>query len=50
VTCRADNPEGGVIRVRCSRNKSHAGRHYDKTVDIEFDLPQRLRSKKAGST
>lgn len=50
ATCRADSPSGGVIRVKCTEGKRHAGRHFDCTVEIRFDLPRRLRSGKQGNT
>lgn len=50
VTCRADKPSGGNIRVRCGRKPGHTTRHYDPSVDLEFDLPGRLKSGRTGNT
>jgi hypothetical protein len=47
-SCRTDNPKGGVTRVRCTQDKKHAGRHFDASVEIEYDLPTRIRSVKNG--
>ena len=50
VTCRADLPDGGNTRVLCGRDKGHKTRHYDPSVDLEFDLPERLKSRRTGNT
>jgi len=49
-TCRANRPGGGSVRVRCSKDKSHNGRHYDESVDLEFSVPGRLRAGRQGNT
>lgn len=50
VTCRADKPGGGNVRVRCCKSPSHGGKHYDKSVGLEFSLPGKLRAGRHGST
>lgn len=55
ATCRASNPEGGVVKVRCTRPKGHAPgcdlrEHYDETVDVSYNLPGKLRAERRGNT
>jgi len=50
VTCRADKPEGGNIRVRCSKPVAHHGKHYDESVGLKFTVPKRLRTGRQGNT
>lgn len=48
--CRADNPEGGVIKVRCSKKPHPGNDHYDCTVGVQFRMPPKLRAGKQGNT
>lgn len=50
MTCRADRPEGGNVRVRCTKAPSHGGRHYDESADLKFTTPKRLKAMKQGNT
>lgn len=50
ASCRADKPGGENIRVRCSLDKSHEGRHYDDSVRLAFALPHTLKAGRYGST
>lgn len=51
ATCRADRPEGGNVKVRCTKKKDHGGsRHYDASVKLKFTVPGKLRSGREGNT
>lgn len=51
ASCRADKPGGGVTRVRCTLEKRHdENRHFDKSVEITFDLPGKLTARREGNT
>lgn len=50
VTCRADKTGSGNIRVRCTEDPGHEGKHFDASVRIEFEPPSRLRSGRNGNT
>ena len=50
VTCRADRPEQGNVRVRCSKDTGHAELHYDESVGLAFGLPGKLKAGRHGST
>lgn len=51
VTCRADKPGRGNVRVRCTINTGHPGSlHFDASVQVNFNLPKKLRAGKTGNT
>jgi hypothetical protein len=50
ITCRADKPDGGNVRVRCSKSTGHDGVHYDKSVHLEFIIPGKLKAGRQGNT
>lgn len=50
LTCRAENPDGGNVRVRCGKKLLHKGLHYDPSVELEFELPGKLKAGRYGNT
>src|ERR1700744_1079550 len=44
LTTRADRPDGGNVRVRCSKKPSHRGDHFDASVQLNFKPHSKLLS------